>query len=316
MRLIPLSRAAIRWALSMALCTYALVVAFSLTGHAGQSRSVTEGVYSAGQAARGQQIYQAECAACHGNAMEGTIGPPLAGESFLSNWSERPLATLVDKIQKTMPFNLPGSLSRPQSTDLAAYILQAGKFPAAQAELSDAMLTQIAFPTARTSPAPAATTSAGASLPPPEGTLAELMRAIAFPNSNIIFNLQVKDPGAQPKKQPAASPFDYVEWGTTIYPGWLAVDQAAVAIAETAPLLLTPGRRCQNGRPVPVDRADWKQYVAALVDVGKLAHRTSQARNYEAFIDISDKLNDACANCHKVYRDKGSTEGSGGARCQ
>ena len=26
------------------------------------------------------------------------------------------------------------------------------------------------------------------------------MRAIAFPNSNIIFNLQIKDPGAQPKK--------------------------------------------------------------------------------------------------------------------
>ena len=84
------------------------------------------------------------------------VGPPLVGESFLSNWSARPLADLVDKIQKTMPFNLPGSLSRQQSTDLAAYILQAGKFPAGQAELSDATLAQIAFPAARTAPAPAA----------------------------------------------------------------------------------------------------------------------------------------------------------------
>src|SRR5207247_3071592 len=134
-------------------------------------------------------------------------------------------------------------------------------------------------------------TSAVASLPAPEGNLAELMRAIAFPNSNIIFNVQLKDPGAQPKKAPASSPFDYVEWGSTIYPGWLAIDQAAVAITETAPLLLTPGRRCQNGRPVPVDRADWQKYVAELVDVGKLARRTSQARNYEAFIDVSEKLN-------------------------
>ena len=316
MRLIPLGPAAIRYALGVASCACALVGAFSLTGHAGQLRSVTEGVYSAGQAARGQQIYQAQCAECHGNAMEGTIGPPLAGESFLSNWSARPLANLVDKVQKTMPFNLPGSLSRQQSTDLAAYILQAGKFPAGQVELSDAMLAQITFPTARTSPAPAAAISAGASLPPPEGSLAELMRAIAFPNSNIIFNLQLKDPGAQPKKELASSPFDYVEWGSTVYPGWLAVDQAAVAITETAALLLTPGRRCQNGRPVPVDRADWKQYVAALAEAGKLAHRASQARNYEAFIDISDKLNDACANCHKVYRDKGGTEGSGATRCQ
>ena len=79
---------------------------------------------------------------------------------------------------------------------------------------------------------------------------------------------------------------------------------------------LTPGRRCQNGKPVPVDRADWKQYVDGLVEVGKLAHSASKARNYEAFVEISEKLNDACANCHKVYRDKGGTEGSGATRCQ
>ena len=315
MRLTPLGPAAIRYGLGVALCAYALAGAFSRAGHAQQLRSVTEGVYSAGQAARGQQIYKDQCAGCHGNAMEGTIGPPLAGATLLSNWSARPLANFVDKIQKTMPFNLPESLSRQQSIDLAAYILETAKFPAGRAELSDAMLAQIAFPTAQTSPAPART-SAGASLPAPEGNLAELMRAIAFPNSNIIFNVQLKDPGAQPKKAPASSPFDYVEWGSTIYPGWLAIDQAAVAITETAPLLLTPGRRCQNGRPVPVDRADWKQYVAALVEVGKLARRTSQARNFDAFIDISEKLNDACANCHKVYRDKGGTEGSGATRSQ
>ena len=101
-----------------------------------------------------------------------------------------------------------------------------------------------------------------------------------------------------------------------MYAGWLAVDQAAVAITETAALFLTPGRRCQNGRPVPVDRADWKQYVATLADTGRLAHRASQARNFEAFAEISEKLNDACGSCHKVYRDKGGTEGSGATRCQ
>ena len=318
MRLIPSGRAAIRYRLGVASCACALAAALSMTGRAGQSRSVTEGVYSGGQAARGQQIYQVQCLECHGKAMEGTIGPPLAGESFLSNWSARPLAALVDKIQKTMPFNLPATLSRQQSADLAAYMLQAGKFPAGQVELSDATAAQIVFP-ARTSPvsAPsAAATSGGTSLPPPEGNLAELMRAIAFPNSNIIFNLQIKDPGAQPKKNLTSSSFDYAEWGSTVYAGWLAVDQAAVAITETAALLLTPGRRCQNGKPVPVDRADWKQYVAALADAGRLAHRASQARDYKAFIDVSEKLNDACANCHKVYRDKGGTEGSGGTRCE
>jgi hypothetical protein len=172
------------------------------------------------------------------------------------------------------------------------------------------------FPSAAAAPARASAAAGGVALPPPEGNLAELMRAIAFPNSNIIFNVQVKDPGAQIKKAPAARPFDYVEWGSTVYPGWLAIDQAAVALVETAPLLLTPGRRCQNGRPVPVERADWQQYAAALAEVGKLARKASQARNLEAFTDIAEKLNDSCANCHKVYRDKGGTEGSGAARCQ
>ncbi len=297
-------------------CACAVVGAFLLTGHAGQLRSLTEGVYSDGQATRGETLYKTQCGECHGNAMEGTVGPPLVGDGFLSNWSGRPLAGLVDKIQKTMPFNQPGSLSRQQSTELTAYILQFGKFPAGKADLSEAALPQIVLPTVRTSATPAAPTSGSASLPPPEGNLAELMRAIAFPNANILFNLQLKDPGNQPKKPLASSPFDYVEWGATVYPGWLAVDQAAVALAESAPLLLTPGRRCQNGKFAPVDRADWKQYVAGLVEVAKLAHRQSQARNYDAFIDISEKLNDACANCHKVYRDKGGTEGSGAARCQ
>jgi hypothetical protein len=247
--------------------------------------------------------------------MDGASGPPLVGTSFLANWSARPLSDLVDKIQKTMPFNLPASLSRQQSTDLTASILEAGKFAAGRAELTDAALVQITFPAARTAPVPAAT-GAAASLPPPEGNLAELMRAIAFPNSNIIFNLQLKDPGNQPKKAAASAPFDYVEWGSTVYGGWLAVDQAAVAITESAALLLTPGRLCQNGKAAPVDRADWKQFVAALTDAGRLAHRASRARNFEAFVEISEKLNDACANCHKVYRDKGGAEGSGATRCQ
>jgi S-disulfanyl-L-cysteine oxidoreductase SoxD len=293
----------------------ALAVAASFTGSANQSRTIASGVYSSEQAARGQQIYQAQCAECHGKAMDGTIGPPLVGDAWLSNWSAKPLAAFVDKIQKTMPFEKPGTLSRQQSVDLAASILQAAKFPAGQSELSDAASAQIVFPAAASaSPAPVVATAG--SLAPPEGNLAELMRAIAFPNSNIIFNVQVKDPGAQPKKQPAASPFDYVEWGSTVYPGWLAVDQASIALTETAALLTTPGRRCQNGKPVPVDRDDWKQFVAALADAGKLAHRASQARDFKAFGDISEKLNNACANCHKIYRDKGGTEGSGVARCQ
>jgi mono/diheme cytochrome c family protein len=286
------------------ICAGVFAGALWLNVQAQQARSVGDGVYSAAQATRGQELYKNQCAECHGNALEGTVGSPLAGDSFLANWSARPLSVFVDKIQKTMPFSTPGSLSRQQSTDLTAYILQFGKFPAGRTDLAEATLAQIQFPAARRT-----------SLPAAQGNLAELMRAIAFPNSNILFNLQVKDPGTQPKKQPGNT-LDYVDWGSTVYQGWLAVDQAALAITETAPLFLTPGRLCQNGKPVPVDRADWKQYVAALEEVGQRAYRESKARNYPAFVDIAEKLNDACANCHKVYRDKGGAEGSGGTRCQ
>lgn len=312
---IPSGKRAMRYAIGIGSFVCVLAGAFSVSVLAGQSRNINDGVYSAPQAARGQEVYKTQCAECHGAALEGTIGSPLAGDTFLSNWSARPLAGFVDKIQKTMPFNLPGSLTRRESTDLAAYILQAGKFPAGKADLTEAMLAQTVFPAVRTTPAAPGVTTGG-SLPPPEGNLAELMRAIAFPNANILFNLQLKNPATQTKKTVAATPFDYVEWGSTVYPGWLAVDQAAVALTETAPLFLTPGRRCQNGKPVPVDRADWKKYVSEMVEVGKLARRESQARNYEAFVDIAEKLNDVCANCHKVYRDRGGTEGSGATRCQ
>ena len=46
-----------------------------------------------------------------------------------------------------MPFEKPGSLSRQQSADLLAYMLQAGKFPAGAVELGEGVLAQIAFPT-------------------------------------------------------------------------------------------------------------------------------------------------------------------------
>jgi len=201
-RLISSSRPGLRYALGAAFCGYAFFGALLLRGQPSPVRSITEGVYSVGQAARGQQLYKAQCTACHGNALEGTSGPPLAGDAFLSNWSAQSLANLIDKIQKTMPFNLPGTLSKGQSMDLAAYFLQAGKFPVGRAELSEAVLAQIVFPPARSSPAPSGAKTGGASLPPPEGNLAELMRAIAFPNANIIFDVQQTDPGAPPKKRP------------------------------------------------------------------------------------------------------------------
>jgi len=276
-----------------------------------QTRSIADRVYSEPQAARGQQLYQAQCVTCHGGALEGVVGPPLAGDGFLAVWSARTLADLVNKIELTMPPQQPGSLSRVQAIDIASFMLRAGKFAAGAADLGPAELGQVAFPT-RTSPAVAST---GASSFAVAGNLAQLMRGVTFPNANILFNVQVKDPAKDKPAMPI--PFDYFLWGSTVYFGWQAVDQAALMLVETTPLFLLPGRRCENGRPVPVDRADWKQFTAALVDVGRAAYTAAQSRNADAVNKVAERLNETCANCHKVYRD-GAREGntSGASRCQ
>jgi len=316
MRSIPWGPATVRYALGGALYACVLFGAFSVTGQAGQTRTVTEGVYSGDQAKRGQQVYQTQCEACHGDTLGGVVGPPLAGDAFLSIWGGRSLADLADKIQKTMPIGAPGSLTAQQAMDVTAYILQVGKFPVGKTDLTAAVLPQVTFPAARTAPAAAAAGTGGATFAP-AGNVAQIMRGITFPNANIIFNVQIKDPGKQPIKPPGSTPFDYVEWGGTVYPGWQAVDNAALSLIESTPLFLLPGRRCENGRPAPVERDDWKGYVQALMDVSRDAYKASQTRNQDTVIEIAEKLNDACANCHKKYRD-GAAEGltAGASRCQ
>lgn len=290
------------------ICVGALVAALSLAGH-GQSRSIADRVYSDAQATRGQQLYQKLCVNCHGAALDGVIGPPLAGDAFLSMWSAQPLGDLVNKIEQTMPPGQPASVSRPQAIDLTAFILRSGKFPAGPSDLGSAELGAVTFP------ARAAAASGATATLTPSANLAQLMRAVTFPNANILFNVQVKDPAKDKPAMPI--PFDYVLWGSTVYYGWQAVDQAALALIETTPLFLLPGRRCENGRPAPVERPDWKQYTSALVDVSRTVYRASQSRNVDAMNKVAEQLNEACANCHKVYRD-GAREGNtaGASRCQ
>lgn len=285
-----------------------------LTAHAQPPRTVADEVYSVEQAGRGRQIYQEQCVTCHGDALEGSVGPPLAGDGFLAIWSGLPVVDLVDKIHNTMPLQAPAPLSRQESIDLTAYVLQAGGFPPGQADLTDAALPGIALPTVATASAAAG----GGDLPvAPIANLAQLMRAIAFPASNIVFNVQIKDPADDVPAPTGTRSFDFVEWGATVYPGWEAIDLAALAIAESAPLFLVPGRRCENGRPVPVDRDDWREYTAAVVEAGRAAYRASQSRDWDAAIEVTDQLNAACDNCHQVYRDVGAEgRGVGADRCR
>ncbi len=102
----------------------------------GQSAPAADGIYSAEQAHRGEALYQKQCVSCHGSALDG-VGPypPLSGDDFLSKYEGQPTLNLYDLIQKLMPADKPGSLSRPEAADLLSYILSFNKFPAGKTDL-------------------------------------------------------------------------------------------------------------------------------------------------------------------------------------
>jgi mono/diheme cytochrome c family protein len=113
----------------------ALANAFAPGLHA-QDPAAKAGMYTEDQAKRGQGLYDDQCSACHGSDLSGGAGPALTGNDFMGFWGKSPLSDLVDKVHGTMPATAPGSLSREQATDIVAYMLKVGKFPAGATELS------------------------------------------------------------------------------------------------------------------------------------------------------------------------------------
>src|SRR5580704_675231 len=242
-------------------------------------------VLSAQDATRGAALYKQQCGSCHGDRLDGRSGPSLGGADFQSRF---PTSDLIAKIKNTMPQDSPGKLTAGQAADLAAYIQQAGK-AAANAEPASASKTAV----------PGAFSATG--------NLNQLMRGIMFPNSNIIFTVQTHDPAEKKKtgnEANAAGGCNWSMWGSDLYSGWDIVDYASIALAESAPLMLTPGRRCENGKPVPVNDRDWIRFTKEMAEVGRATYRAAQTRNQEKVSEITGDVADACLHCHEVFRDK------------
>ena len=79
------------------------------------------------------------------------------------------------------------------------------------------------------------------------------MRGIYFPNSNIIFDVQMRDP-AEPTEARGEGTVSNTFSG--IYTGWPVVENAALVLAEASSLINKTGRLCENGRYAPVERYD------------------------------------------------------------
>jgi len=162
----------------------------------------------------------------------------------------------------------------------------------------------VGFAAACSAPAPApapAPEAPAAAAPQVRGTLNQVMRGILFPNSNIIFDTQDKDPGA-PADPNANASNPYA--GT--YGGWEAVENAAIALGEAANLVALPGRTCANGKPVPLNEPTFQKGLQALRDVSAETFEAAKTKTYDAdkMLAIADRVTMACATCHDVYRDK------------
>lgn len=144
----------------------------------------------------------------------------------------------------------------------------------------------------------------------PAGSLAQVMRGIFFPNSNIIFDVQQNDPAAPKKKSEGGSATDTY---SSAYSGWEIVENAAIAVTDGVDLILKPGRLCQNGKPVPSRNADFLKFAENMRNAGLAVLQAAHTKNQEKVSDATNDLADACAGCHEVYRDKGPADSP--ARC-
>jgi alcohol dehydrogenase (cytochrome c) len=122
----PVQRTVRRFVLAGAIVLLASDLAFA------QTAPRLPAAFTAAQAARGKEVYAAECASCHGVRLNEGVAVPLAGRAFLQKWSH-PLVTLDDLfyvIQTTMPKNRGNALPAADYAAVTAYVMEQNGYPA------------------------------------------------------------------------------------------------------------------------------------------------------------------------------------------
>jgi len=108
----------------------------------------------------------------------------------------------------------------------------------------------------------------------PVGTLSELMIRIIYPASDAIFYIATRTPTSE------------AEWGE--------LQGKALAVAESANLLMMPGRARDQDR--------WMADAKLMLDAGRAAYRAARAKDVAALEAVNDALYTSCTSCHEHYR--------------
>jgi hypothetical protein len=78
----------------------------------------------------------------------------------------------------------------------------------------------------------------------------QLMRGVLYPAANVVFWAQADNPG-EIKIGSDRDPNMSTDPLTSTFGGWTAVENAALALAESANLVAIEGRRCSTGVVAP-----------------------------------------------------------------
>src|SRR4051794_17454824 len=136
-------------------------------------------------------------------------------------------------------------------------------------------------------------TAAAAQSPQAVGTMSDLMVKIIYPASDAIFYITTRTPTSDAE--------------------WNELQGKALAVAESANLLMMPGRARDQDR--------WIADAKLMLDAGRAAYRAARAKDVAGLEAVNDALYTSCTTCHQHYRPGygrrpavgGGTDGPGGS---
>jgi cytochrome c556 len=127
-----------------------------------------------------------------------------------------------------------------------------------------------------TAPPKPVTAQPAAERPPTRnvGSMSDLMVKIIYPASDALFYIESRTPKTDAE--------------------WTALEGQALVVAESANLLMLPGRAR--------DQKQWMADAKLMLEAGAAAVKFAKTKNVEAIAALSEQLMESCTSCHKNYR--------------
>lgn len=92
-------------------------------------------LYTPDEARAGAKVYADNCAQCHGDKLQGVVGPTLKGKGFADKSMNYTVGDIFSFLAQQMPAGAPGSLSHRQYAEVMAHILHENGYPAGHQSL-------------------------------------------------------------------------------------------------------------------------------------------------------------------------------------